>query len=134
MHQKIPGASLDDRLSRPRRPSGPTRGRVTDRSRGADTTTMPGWGSVRARLVLLISAAALLSAGAAPARADFGGGRAYLTTPIPAGAAVDRNSRYWLGQIAAQFPKPYLNGPGNLFSPAVYEANSSTPLRLVRCA
>jgi hypothetical protein len=98
---------------------------------------MPGWGSVRLRartpLALLVSAAALIGAGAAPARADFGGGRAYFTTPIPANAAVDLNSSYWLGQIGAQFPQPYLNGPGNRFSPPVYEA-SGAPARVVRCA
>lgn len=84
------------------------------------------------RFALTAPLAALALAAPAGAR-DFAGGRAYFATPIPAGAPVDRNSGFWIGQVAAQYPQPYLNGPSDRFSPPVYEATAATPPRAVRC-
>jgi hypothetical protein len=73
---------------------------------------------------------------AAPARADgplFAGGKGWFTRPIAGGTKVDRNSGYWLGQLAAQHPRAYLNGPSGQFAPPVYVAGPATPIRTVRC-
>lgn len=82
-----------------------------------------------AMAVLAVPAAAQTSLLERP----FMGGAAYFNTKIPKSAKADRNSRYWMAQITAQYPTPWLNGPTGLFAPPVFVADALTPLIHVTC-
>lgn len=88
-----------------------------------------------ARTALAVAAGTLAvaapGAGAETDAANFGGGRAFFTTPIPAGSPIDARSAQWITGLGR--PTPYLNGPDNRFAPPVYSVNSHTPKRTVHC-